>query len=208
MNFADVKKIYDQLKRENNDYNFVRDLFVNIREKFEQEARKAGKDPNQAWNSWSGQNFQRIIEYAVEAHIRESRYQVGMTSDSKLRKSTLPDHLEKVRANIEVMYEEHRVVPDADIILYDERNFQVIAVLSCKASLRERIAQAAYWKIKLQSSGRTRNILCYLISTDNDGDFIGEKKSRDRIIVEHGEIDGAYILRDIPESAKINFLFA
>ena len=45
----------------------------------------------------------------------------------------------------------------------------------------------------------------YLLSTDNDGDFleIGENISRDRVIVEYGEIDRAYIFRDIPESDKV-----
>ena len=45
----------------------------------------------------------------------------------------------------------------------------------------------------------------YLLSTDNDGDFleIGENISRDRIIVEYGEIDKAYIFRDVPESDKV-----
>jgi hypothetical protein len=71
--------------------------------------------------------------------------------------------------------------------------------------LRERIAQAAYWKLKLQSFEKTRDILCYLVSTDNDGDFLRTENaiSRDRIIVEYGELDGAYIFRDIPESTKV-----
>ena len=44
-----------------------------------------------------------------------------------------------------------------------------------------------------------------MFSTDKDGDFsrTGEKISRNRIIVEFGELDGAWILRDIPESSKI-----
>jgi hypothetical protein len=48
--------------------------------------------------------------------------------------------------------------------------------------------------------------LYYLVSTDNDGDFvkIGEDIERNRIIVEEGEIDGAYIFRDdVPESDKV-----
>jgi len=113
--------------------------------------------------------------------------------------------LDKVRRNIVVFYDQYAIVPDADIVIYDKNSYKVIVVLSCKASLRERIAQAAYWKIKLQSADVTKHILCYLISSDKDSDFknSGENISRNRIIVEFGELDGAYILRDIPESGKI-----
>jgi type II restriction enzyme len=203
MNFEDIKKIFDEHKCKSDNYNFVGHIFIDIRRQYEQEAKSAGKDPNQSWNAWSGKNFQKIIEYAIETHLRESQYPLGLTSDANLTKSVLPADLERVRTNIEVFYDQYSVVPDADIILYDRRNGKVIAVLSCKSSLRERIAQAAYWKVKLQSSMRTKDILCYLVSTDNDEDFQGERKTRNRIIVEHGELDGAYILQDIPESEKV-----
>ncbi len=57
------------------------------------------------------------------------------------------------------------------------------------------------------------HMLCYLISSEKDGDFknSGEGVSRNRIIVEFAELDRAYILKDIPESSKIkhfNEIFA
>ena len=61
------------------------------------------------------------------------------------------------------------------------------------------------WKLKLQLNDTTKNIFYYLLSTDNDDDFlnVGDDISRDRIIVEYGEIDKAYIFRNIPESDKV-----
>ena len=205
MDFEDFKRIYDKRKASSEGFDFVKDIFKEVREEYEKQARAKGKDPNQSWNSWSGRAFQRLVTFTIEDFLRDSHYPVGITGDGQLRKEHLPDDLEQVKRNILVFYSNFGVVPDADIILYDKESLKVIAVLSCKASLRERIAQAGYWKIKLQSLTTTHSILCYLISTDNDEDFvrIGKDISRDRIIVEYGELDGAYILRDVPESTKV-----
>ena len=103
------------------------------------------------------------------------------------------------KRSIEIFYDSYSIIPDADIIIYDKSSYRIIAVLSCKASMRERVAQSAYWKLKFQYNDTTKDILYYLLSPDNDGDFVhvGEKISRDRIIVEYGEIDKACL---IPES--------
>lgn len=205
MNFEDIKRIYDRRRQTEKKYNFVRDIFSDIRKQYLKEAAAAGKDANQSWNSWSGKAFQKLIEYAVADFTKISGFPVSITNDDELRKKRISAELDQVRRNIVVFYSQFAVVPDADIIIYDQKSLRVIAILSCKASLRERVAQAAYWKLKLQSFEGTQHILCYLISTDNDGDFLadGAETSRDRIIVEYGELDGAYILRDVPESAKI-----
>lgn len=80
---------------------------------------------------------------------------------------------------------------------------EIVAIVSCKTSLRERIAQACYWKLKLLSSDVTKRIKVFLASTDNDKDFAIDLtnrkrikgKTRNRIIAEY-ELDGVYILRD------------
>ena len=78
-----------------------------------------------------------------------------------------------------------------------------MAIVSCKTSLRERIAQACYWKLKLLSNDTTKNVKVFLTTTDNDNDFVLQEnreksfggRSRNRIIAEY-ELDGVYILRD------------
>lgn len=215
MTFKEVKEIYQTKKQhiKTGDFGFVSNIFEEIHDEYIERAKKQGKDANQSWNSWSGKNFQKLISYIITDFIKNSIWKVGVTDDDTLRRNTLNEELDKVRRNIVVFYNQYAIVPDADIIIYDRNSYKVIAVLSCKASLRERIAQAAYWKIKLQSADVTRHILCYLVSSDKDKDFTrsGENISRNRIIVEFGELDGAYILKDIPESSKIkhfNKIFA
>ena len=95
-----------------------------------------------------------------------------------------------------------RVLPDTDMAIVDfypfaQKKSEIVAIISCKTSLRERIAQACYWKLKLVSSDATRNVRVFLATSDNDDDFVLKEnghRSRDRIIAEW-ELDGIYILR-------------
>ncbi len=81
----------------------------------------------------------------------------------------------------------------------------MIGIISCKITLRERIAQTAYWKLKLASDPVTMHIRGYFITADEDGNLIRslpEEPSRNRIIVEH-ELDGTYVFRKVSESEKV-----
>jgi len=205
MTLEKIKKIYLSKKKKAISHNFIKEIFDEIKDKYKKEKKKEGKDANQSWNSWSGKALQGLIKFIVEDYVSSLKYPIGITDDTALRNKKLSTELDKVRRSIEIFYDSHSIVPDADIVLYDKTDYKIITVLSCKASLRERVAQAAYWKLKFQQNDTTKEILYYLLSTDNDGDFlnIGENISRDRIIVEYGEIDKAYIFRDVPESSKV-----
>lgn len=205
MKFEDLKNIYLRERKKNpNDFNFVSNMFYEIRENYKEEASKRGKDPNMAWNSWSGHNLQKLITFIVEDFIQSLNENIGITNDGDLSRKKLSKELDRVRRNVEVFYDKHSVVPDADIIVYDKNDCSVRMIISCKASLRERVAQAAYWKLKLRTSEITRDIKIVLVSTDNDKIFTYKNKdiTKSRIIAEY-ELDGSYIFRDIEESKKV-----
>ncbi len=206
--YDEVFEIYKIRKEGKTGYNFIKDIFDELKPQYIEIAISRGKNGSQSWNSWSGKALQNLIERIVIEFVKNSQYPIGITSNDELMVKNLSHTLDTIKRNIVVFYNEIGIVPDADIIIYDKNLLKVIAVLSSKASLRERIAQAAYWKKKFVESKVTNGILCYLVSTDNDGDFIqkdkrGNELSRSRIIVEYGELDGAYIFREIPESNKI-----
>lgn len=205
MNFEDLKNLYLEEKKKNpNDFNFVSKMFSEIKEKYKNEAINRGKDPNMAWNSWSGHNLQKLITFIIKDFIQSLSEDIDITNDNKLSRKKLNKELDRVRRNVEVFYDKHSVVPDADIIVYDKNSCSVKMIISCKASLRERVAQAAYWKLKLRTSETTKNIKIVLASTDNDKIFTYKDKhiTKSRIIAEY-ELDGSYIFRDIEESKKV-----
>jgi hypothetical protein len=157
---------------------------------------------SQSWNSFIGGIFEELIfsilkTYVSQVSQKEESKHLSVLTDSELKKN---DYLFK---KISVRYgEDQSVLPDTDMAIVDFDPFnpwvsEVIAIISCKTSLRERIAQACYWKLKLLSSDTTKNVRVFLATSDNDEDFIlkkNGKKSRDRIIAEY-ELDGIYILR-------------
>ena len=205
MNFEDLKNMYLEEKKKNpDDFNFVSEMFSEIKEKYKNEAINRGKDPNMAWNSWSGHNLQKLITFIIKDFIQSLSEDIGITNDNELSRKKLSKELDRVRRNVEVFYDKHSVVPDADIIVYDKNDCSVRIIISCKASLRERVAQAAYWKLKLRTSEITKNIKIVLVSTDNDKIFTYKDKdiTKSRIIAEY-ELDGSYIFRDIEESRKV-----
>jgi type II restriction enzyme len=130
-----------------------------------------------------------------------------MISGNKLKSNQLPPPLDRVKRNLLVDYGEHGMhLPDADLVIIDPDDGAVIAVVSVKSSLRERITQTGYWKLKLLNSPITRDIKMYFLTLDDDG--ILTKRTtpakKPRAIAEV-DTDGSYVLSEaiIEESERV-----
>jgi len=123
---------------------------------------------------------------------------------ASLKKKKLSAELSKVYRNLLIRYGEWALLPDVDLVIYEPTTCNIIGVISCKITLRERIAQTAYWKLKLANDPLTMHVKGYFITADEDGDLVKgmTNPTRNRIIVEH-ELDGTYALRHIAESEKV-----
>ena len=123
-----------------------------------------------------------------------------------------------IARKLAVKYGNYFLLPDIDMaivnyVFEEPWKSEVLAIISCKTSLREGIAQACYWKLKLLSSNVTKGVRVFLATADHDENFfVKEGKERydgmhrNRVIAEY-ELDGIYILReDFPkewESDKV-----
>ena len=92
-----------------------------------------------------------------------------------------------------------------NIIIYDPRTLKVIAVISSKITLRERIAQTGYWKLKLMQDEVTKHIKVFFITPDEDRTLktkIPAKKGRAIVEV---DTDGSYVMSEekVEESDKV-----
>lgn len=96
-------------------------------------------------------------------------------------------------------------LPDVDLIIYNPSTSKVIAVLSSKVTLRERIAQTAYWKIKLASDKVTQHIKVYFVTPDEDGTLTLKKPTKKGRAIVEIDVDGSYVLskKNIEESSKV-----
>lgn len=165
------------------------------------------KDHEQAWKPFKGNALERLIDYILKEKIEEMGLKIinGKKIDRTLPKN-LNIELQTVKKNLSVDFGRLGFhIPDVDLIIYNPTNFTVIAVISSKSSMRERIAQSAYWKIRMKNYSLTKHIKVFLASPDEDGNFTEAKgMNKSRVIVE-SDLDGAYIMSELPikESEKI-----
>lgn len=118
----------------------------------------------------------------------------------------LSKELGLVKRNLLIDYGEYGShLPDVDIIIYNPKTSKVVAVLSSKVTLRERIAQTGYWKIKLASDKVTQHIKVYFVTPDEDGTLTIKKPTKKGRAIVEVDLDGSYVLSetDIDESEKV-----
>jgi len=220
MDFDDLKRIYDEKKKLYGDstYLHVSEIFEDAREHYKQQylaSQKAQKliaqgktpYPEQSWKGFKGNNFEKLILYIIQSELTTDK--IRCIPGAWLRRRKLTEELSRLHKNLSVRYGKYRILPDADLIVYRPSSCEVVGIISCKITLRERIAQTAYWKLKLAADPATMRIKGFFVTTDEDGDLVRgldsplrERAARNRIIVEH-ELDGTYVLRDVAESDRV-----
>jgi len=95
-------------------------------------------------------------------------------------------------------------LPDVDLIIFDPSDGYVFALVSIKLTLRERIAQTGYWKLKLSAAPVTRDIKVYFITPDEDGTMTVKKPAKKGRAIVEMDTDGGYVMteKNIEEARK------
>jgi len=151
--------------------------------------------------------LEKLITHILEDEVAGLGLRIvrGKTLD-KTKSQNLSKELSLVKRNLLVDYGEFGShLPDVDMIIYNPKTLKVLAVISSKSSLRERIAQTAYWKLKLYGDRATEHIKVYFITPDEDGTLtIKTPANKDRAMVEV-DTDGSYVMseRPIEESSTV-----
>jgi type II restriction enzyme len=63
-------------------------------------------------------------------------------------------------------------------------------------TLRERIAQTVYWKLKLSAAPITNHIKVYFITPDEDGTLTIKKPTKKGRAIVESDIDGSYVMSE------------
>jgi len=166
------------------------------------------KDREQSWKARRG----GMLEWLVQKHIGDWVSQTLGLRCAKFTRGCLGKNYDKVKEQVQVCIGGKSVVPDVDLVVFQEEPFRVLAVLSVKKKFRECIAQVAYWTVKLRtsSSGKVKN---FMVTTDENGTFDAvkkqkgkEKKEADKAIaIAQEDINGTFVAADrqIMRSEKI-----
>lgn len=198
MDFEDLKNLYlKRLERNPHAYEEISDILEDAKgiHRTDFLSERPDGDHGQSWRAWKGKNFERLVHFIVSDLIKRE-ISMETVQGSTLERRTLDDDLSRVKRNILVDFGEHGCfVPDADIVVYDPSDYTVRAIISCKITLRERIAQTGFWKLKLEQNPVTENIKVFFVTPDEDDSLAVDKTGKPKAIAVN-ELDATYALKN------------
>ena len=209
--FEVLKDLYSQIeeKRGKEAYKYVLELLQRAQELREAylDQHQSDKDKGQSSRSSNGKNFEKLIQHIITEPLEALGLKVvnGNTLERRADRN-LSEELRQVKQNLLIDYSEFEpLLPDADIIIYKPENSEVIAILSSKVSLRERITHTGYWKFKILKSQQTEHIKLYLITLDKDKHLMKREHPKKQRIIAEIDLDGTYVLtaEELEESEKV-----
>ena len=203
----DLKKIYNNYKSKygKDTYKYMSKLFVDAKPLHKKCFN--GDDHEQSWRAFKGKNLEKLIIYILQDAVNDlGLVVIDGNCLERTNGANLSKELSLVKRNLTVDYGEFGShLPDVDLVIYNPKTSKVIAVLSSKVTLRERIAQTGYWKIKLASDEVTRHIKVYFVTPDEDGTLTTRKPAKKGRAIVEVDTDGSYVLSEtqIEESKKV-----
>lgn len=212
MDFQELIKLYEGKKKQYGEdaYKHISELLQEAKEIHKKDWLKGptpGKDHEQSWRAFKGKNLEKLVIYIIKDEVEALGLKIieGNTLE-RTGSNNLPEELNKVKRNLLIDYGEFGShLPDVDIIIYNPNDFKIIAVISSKVTLRERIAQTGYWKIKLSQDEVTKHIKVFFVTPDEDKTLsIKSPAKKGRAIVEV-DTDGSYIMseEEVEESNRV-----
>jgi len=212
MIFKDLVKLYEEKKGKfgARAYRHVSELLSEAKELHKKDFLKNPTpqgDHEQSWRSFKGKNLEKLIAYIIRDEVQSLGLRLidGNILD-RTKSENLSKELSTVKRNLLVDYGEFGAhLPDLDIIIYEPRACKVIAVISSKVTLRERIAQTGYWKIKLSKDEVTKNIKVFFITPDEDGTLTFRTPTKKGRAIVEVDTDGSYVMSEtrIEEDEKV-----
>ena len=212
MIFKDLIKLWEQYKRNYGDdaYRHISELLTEAKELHRRDFLRNPTprgDHEQSWRAFKGKNLEKLVAHIIKDEVDGLGLRIvdGNTLD-RTNSANLSKELSAVKRNLLVDYGEFgHHFPDLDIIVYDPQTYKVIAGISSKVTLRERIAQTGYWKIKLSKDEVTKHVRVFFITPDEDGTLtVRTPAKKGRAIVEV-DTDGSYVMSEtqVDESSKV-----
>lgn len=212
MKFKDLKKLYLK-KREKfgiKVYKHISDILNEAKKIHKRDWLKnktPKKDHEQSWRSFKGKNFEKLIQFMITKEVENLGLKiVNGNKLERIKPEKLSEELSIVKRNVAIDYGEFGLhLPDVDIIIYRPDNFKIVAVISSKITLRERIAQTGYWKLKFLQNRATKNIKVFFITPDEDKTLTKKKPAKKGRAIVEVDLDGSYVMtkEKIEESDKV-----
>jgi type II restriction enzyme len=212
MKFEDLVRLYEEKKKKYGAeaYKHISELLREAKELHKKDWLKKptpNKDHEQSWRAFKGKNFEKLIIHIIKDEVESLGLKVvdGNTLE-RTNSKNLSRELSQVKRNLLIDYGEFGShLPDVDIIIYDPKTLKIIAVISSKITLRERIAQTGYWKLKLMQDEVTKHIKVFFITPDEDGTLKTKTPAKKGRVIVEVDTDGSYVMNEeeVEESDKV-----
>jgi type II restriction enzyme len=212
MNAKDLIKMYEEKRKlhGSNTNKHISKLLLEAKEVHHRDWLKnptPKRDHEQSWRAFKGKNFEKLVLYIILREVENLGLKIvdGNTLERTLSKN-LSYELNQVKRNLLIDYGEFGShLPDVDLIIYEPKSCKVIAVVSGKITLRERIAQTGYWKIKLSDDEITKHIKVFFVTPDEDGTLLHKQPAKKGRAIVEIDTDGAYVMSEtqIEESERV-----
>jgi type II restriction enzyme len=167
-------------------------------------------DHEQSWKGFKGNNLEKLIVYILKDEVETLGLKIiSGKKFERTKAENLSLELSSVKHNLLIGYGDYgefgHHLPDVDCIIYNPSNYKVLAVLSSKVTLRERIAQTGYWKIKMSKDPVTKNVKVYFITLDEDGTLTRRFPTKKGRAIAEVDLDGSYVMskKAVEESDKV-----
>jgi type II restriction enzyme len=211
MKLKDLIEMYEDKKRRfgAEAYKHISELFAEAQETHRRDFLGSSPegDLGQSWKPFKGHNLEKLIAYIIKDEIQSLG--LKLVDGNKLEKTkteNLSRELSTVKRNLLVDYGEFGFhLPDVDIVVYDPGTLRIVAVISSKVTLRERIAQTGYWKVKLSRDKATQHIRVYFVTLDEDKTLTVRKPAKKGRAIVEVDTDGSYVMSKatVQESPKV-----
>ncbi len=212
MTFVDLMKLYEELKKKHKGetYKHITSLLIKakvIHKKHWLKNQTPNKDHEQSWRAFKGKNLEKLVIHIIKDEVEDLGLAIvdGNTLE-RTNSENLSKELNLVKRNLLIHYNEFGShLPDVDIIIYEPNNCKIIAVISSKVTLRERIAQTGYWKLKLSKDKVTEHIKVFFVTPDEDGTLTTKRPAKKGRAIVEIDTDGSYVMSEtqVEESAKV-----
>jgi type II restriction enzyme len=212
MKIADLIELYEEKRKTFGPsvYKHISELFQEAKEIHHKDWLKnptTMNDHEQSWRAWKGKNLEKIVLHMLRTEIESLGLRIveGNTLE-RTSGQNLSKDLGQIKRNLLVDFGEFGShLPDVDLVVYEPKTLRVLAVISSKVTLRERIAQTGYWKIKLSGDKVTEHIKVFFVTPDEDCTLATRKPAKKGRAIVEVDTDGSYIMcpNPIEESDKV-----
>lgn len=178
-------------------YRYISELLQEAK-KYHQEdyvRKNPDGDAEQSWRAFKGKNLEKLVFHIIKKSIEEIGLKI--INGNEITGSALDEKLSKVKRNVLIDYGEYGChLPDIDLLVYNPNTLNVVAIMSSKVTLRERIAQTGYWKYKIKENPVTANIKVLFITLDEDSTLTSKSPAKKGRAIAEKDTDGTYVLTE------------